>query len=62
MAKCYHCLLGDLMDGRKPAASVWNSIADLIEAIVTPCWTSSLSGQLIAIGGKEFCSIDCMQP
>ena len=54
--KVYRCLVDDLMDGSKPAASVWTPIAD--PRAGSYCTLSSLSGQLVAIGGKESRSID----
>ena len=58
--KVYHCLLDDLTDDSKPAASVWTSIAD--PRTGSYCTLGSLSGQLVAIGGKESRSIDAYNP
>lgn len=58
--KVYRCLLDDLMNESKPAASVWTPIAD--PRAGRYCTLGSLSGQLVAIGGKESRSIDTYNP
>ena len=55
--KMYRCLLGDLMDEIKPAASVWTLIADPRGDSYS--MLDCLSGQLVnrCLCGKESCSM-----